>query len=101
MDPVETFRHFAESTASTPGRSKLDPHLDAILLLRKRRKSYAFIAEALEREAGVKVTPSTIFSFLKVRKKRRQEEEPAPSLKKPPLPTAQQPGPPRRFNIDA
>jgi transposase len=55
-----------------PGRpiqSKLEPHLDFIRECRRKRWSYCRIAQAIHEQFGMKVSPNTVFSFVKVRSK--------------------------------
>ena len=54
-----------------PFQSKLEPFLEQIGQWRCQRWSYPRIAEALHKEHGMTVAPSTIFSFVKVRAKGR------------------------------
>ena len=55
-----------------PFQSKLEPFLEQIRQWRCQRWSYPRIAEALRKERGMTVAPSTIFSFVKVRAKGRK-----------------------------
>jgi IS30 family transposase len=55
-----------------PFQSKLEPFLEQIRQWRCQRWSYPRIAEALHKEHGMAVAPSTIFSFVKVRAKGRK-----------------------------
>ena len=55
-----------------PFQSKLEPFLETIRQWRCQRWSYPRIAEALHKEHGMTVAPSTIFSFVKVRAKGRK-----------------------------
>jgi hypothetical protein len=55
-----------------PFQSKLEPFLEQIRQWRCQRWSYPRIAEALHKEHGIAVAPSTIFSFVKVRAKGRK-----------------------------
>ena len=55
-----------------PFQSKLEPFLETIRQWRCQRWSYPRIAEALHKEHGMAVAPSTIFSFVKVRAKGRK-----------------------------
>lgn len=53
-----------------PFQSKLIPHYEQIARLRKKHTPYPEIAKRLYDEHGLKVSPSTIFEFVKVRAKR-------------------------------
>lgn len=54
-----------------PFQSKLEPYYDLIRDLREKQWSYRKIAEALGTEHGLNVSANAIFSFVKVRAKRR------------------------------
>ena len=63
---------------TAPYQSKLIPHEDFIREGRAKRWSYPHIAAALLEQCGLKVAPSTIHHFVKVRaRKRRLLELPA------------------------
>jgi hypothetical protein len=53
-------------------QSKLEPYREFIRVCRAKRWSYPRIAEALREQHGLSAAPSTIFSFVKVRAKRRR-----------------------------
>ena len=53
-------------------QSKLEPYREFIRECRTKRWSYPRIAAALREQNGLSVAPSTIFSFVKVRAKRRR-----------------------------
>ncbi len=55
-----------------PFQSKLEPFLTLIREWRHQRWSYPRIAEALRKQHGITVAPSTIFSFVKVRSRNRR-----------------------------
>ena len=65
-----------------PFQSKLEPFTELIREWRRQRWSYPRIADALHKQHGITVASSTIFSFVKVRAKRRKTVA---------LPEAQQP----------
>ncbi len=69
-----------------PFQSKLEPHLDFIRECRRKRWSYNRIAQAIYGQFGMKVTPNTVFSFVKVRSKPLRMYE-LHSSKPPPLET--------------
>jgi hypothetical protein len=60
-------------------QSKLEPYREFIRVCRAKRWSYPRIAEALREQHGLSAAPSTIFSFVKVRAKRRRLYELPPS----------------------
>jgi hypothetical protein len=53
-------------------QSKLEPYREFIRECRAKRWSYPRIAAALREEHGLSAAPSTIFSFVKVRARRRR-----------------------------
>ena len=55
-----------------PFQSKLEPFYEFIREGRSKRWSYQKIAEALTKEKGVSVSANTVFSFVKVRARRRR-----------------------------
>jgi hypothetical protein len=60
------------STRNPAFQSKLEPYREFIRECRAKRWSYPRIAAALREEHDLSVAPSTIFSFVKVRAKRRR-----------------------------
>jgi hypothetical protein len=60
------------STRNPAFQSKLEPYREFIRECRAKRWSYPRIAAALREEHGLSLAPSTIFSFVKVRAKRRR-----------------------------
>jgi hypothetical protein len=60
------------STRNPAFQSKLEPYREFIRECRAKRWSYPRIATALREDHGLSVAPSTIFSFVKVRAKRRR-----------------------------
>ena len=60
------------SSRGKPFRSKLEPFAEIIRELRRKRNSYQEIRDALHEEHGISASRSTIFSFVKVRSKRRK-----------------------------
>jgi hypothetical protein len=60
------------STRNPAFQSKLEPYREFICECRAKRWSYPRIAAAFREEHGLSVAPSTIFSFVKVRAKRRR-----------------------------
>jgi len=55
-----------------PFQSKLEPFYEFIREGRAKRWSYRKIAEVLGSEHGLSVSPNAVFSFVKVRAKRRK-----------------------------
>jgi hypothetical protein len=55
-----------------PFRSKLEPFAELIRNLRRKRNSYQEIQDKLREEHGITASRSSIFSFVKVRSKRRK-----------------------------
>lgn len=55
-----------------PFQSKLEPFYEFIREGRSKRWSYQKIAETLTKEEGIPVSANTVFSFVKVRAKRRR-----------------------------
>ncbi len=58
-------------SAGIPFQSKLLPHADEIRRLRASRRTYVQIASLLREMHGMVVAPSTVFSFVKARSRRR------------------------------
>ena len=71
------------STRNPAFQSKLEPYLEFIRECRAKRWSYPRIAAALRELHGLSVAPSTIFSFVKVRAKRRRLYALPPSVDPP------------------
>ena len=63
--------HLLPSSRGKPFRSKLEPFAEIIRELRRKRNSYQEIRRKLREEHGLSASCSTIFSFVKVRSKRR------------------------------
>ena len=64
-------------------RSKLEPHADVIRELRRKGRTYEEIANFLSERFDLKVAPSTIHAFVRVRARRHQRlriELPPPNL---------------------
>lgn len=55
-----------------PFQSKLEPFYDFIRECRMKRWTYARIAEALTLDHGIAVCPTTVFSFVRVRARKRK-----------------------------
>src|SRR5437016_13085000 len=52
-------------------RSKLEPHEDLIRQLRRKGRTYEEIAQFFAEKLNLKVAPSTIYAFIRVRARRR------------------------------
>ena len=63
----ENIRMLLEQTPEKPPRSKLEPHVDVIVTLRRKRRSYREIAEFFREHLAINVAPSTIHDFVRVR----------------------------------
>ena len=69
-------------------RSKLEPHIETIGALRRKRYTYREIARFLHEHFNVDVAPSTIHDFVRIRRRRGKEDKipsdaPAPKKTKP------------------
>ena len=64
-----TLQAILDSLPPKAPRSRLEPYMALITELRRRGWSYADVARVLEEKCQVKVAPSTIFDFLRVRAK--------------------------------
>src|ERR1700690_1145837 len=60
------------SSRGKPFRRKLEPFAEIIRELRRKRNSYREIQDKPREEHGISASRSTIFSFVKVRSKRRK-----------------------------
>ena len=98
MSLEEKIAAYLVQAAEQPAASKLEPYTELVRSLRQKRWTYQRIAMALRDDFGLKVAPSTIHAFVKVRSKRSVA---------PARPSAEafspQPKVPakRRFNLDA
>ena len=71
-----------------PFQSKLEPFYEFIRESRSKRWSYQKIADILTREKGLPVSANAVFSFVKVRAKRRRLYALPPLESPPPFPSA-------------
>jgi hypothetical protein len=55
------------------GRSKLEPHADVIRDLRRKGHTYEEIAQFFAERLNIKVAPSTIHAFVRVRARRHRQ----------------------------
>ena len=81
----DKIRTVLEGTPDKPPRSKLEPHEDVIRELRRKGRTYKDIAQFFAVHLNLKVAPSTICAFVRVRARRLQRihielpTKPAPS----------------------
>ena len=61
-----------DQTPERPPRSKLEPHADVIRQLRRKGRTYQEIAHFFAEHLGIKVAPSTIHAYVRVRARRGQ-----------------------------
>lgn len=84
----EQIKNLLDAMPDTQPRSKLEPHEDVIRELRRKRKTYIQIAEFFGVHLGIRVAPSTVHAFLKVRDGRKKstfsQERFPPSCSLPP-----------------
>ena len=64
-------RQLLAELPDAPPRSKLEPHVDLIRQLRRKRFTYREIAEFLKVHLGMSIHWTTIHAFLKVRARHR------------------------------
>jgi hypothetical protein len=64
------------SSRGKPFQSKLNAVASVIATLRRQRQTYAVISQILQEQHGIHASPSTIFSFVKVRSKKRRSPQP-------------------------
>jgi IS30 family transposase len=65
-------RRVLDETPDKPPRSKLEPPEDVIRELRRKGRTYEDIAQFFAVHLNLKVAPSTIYAFVRVRARRRQ-----------------------------
>jgi hypothetical protein len=58
-----------------PPRSKLEPHRELIRELRRKGRTYREVARLFHERLGLRVAPSTLHSFVKVRAKHRKRSQ--------------------------
>jgi hypothetical protein len=68
----ENIRMLLEQVPEKPPRSKLEPHVDVIVTLRRKRRSYREIAEFFREHLAIAVAPSTIHDFVRIRRRREK-----------------------------
>lgn len=72
----EKLRALIDQIPEKPPRSKLEPHLDVIRELRRKRRTYQEIAQFFAEHLSVTIAASTIHAFVQVRARRRKERPP-------------------------
>ena len=63
----ETIRKLLDSIPERQPRSKLEPHIDVIRELRRKRRSYQEISVFFKEHLKISVAPSTLYEFVKAR----------------------------------
>jgi hypothetical protein len=71
----EVVRRLLDQMAAKPPRSKLEPHLEVIQELRRKGRTYLDIADFFSQHFNLRVAPSTIHAFVKVRARRRKRPQ--------------------------
>jgi hypothetical protein len=69
-----------------PPRSKLEPHTEVIIALRRKRYTYREIAKFLHEHLDLEVAPSTIHDFVRIRRRREKDLRPPAKLQTPKKP---------------
>ena len=77
----ETVRKLLDQIPQKAPRSKLEPHVELIRELRRKGQTYGKIAQFFGDHLKMKVVPSTIYAFVRVRARRRQRR---PQVELPP-----------------
>ena len=88
----ERIRQLLDQIPENPPRSKLEPHIDLIRQLRRKKLTYRQIADFLQTHLSVSVHWTTIHAFLKVRARHRCDVL-GPKYELPPLQKAAAPPP--------
>jgi hypothetical protein len=63
----EHIRKLLDNIPERQPRSRLEPHIDVIRELRRKRRSYQEIAVFFKEHLHIPVAPSTLFEFVKSR----------------------------------
>jgi hypothetical protein len=63
----ERIRKLLDNIPERPPRSRLEPHIDVIRELRRKRRSYQEISVFFKEHLHIPVAPSTLFEFVKSR----------------------------------
>jgi len=90
----ETLHALLDQIPQKPPRSKLEPHLELIRELRRKGQTYEQIAQFFRDHLKLKVAPSTIDAFVRVRARGRQRrlQVELPPAAAPGIQIAQTPG---------
>jgi hypothetical protein len=72
----ERLRTLVEQIPEKAPRSKLEPHVDVIRVLRRKGRTYQEISRFFSEHLGVPVAASTIHAFVRVRARRRHRQVP-------------------------
>ena len=63
----ERIRKLLDNIPERQPRSRLEPHIDVIRELRRKRRSYTEISKFFKEHLHIPVAPSTLFEFVKSR----------------------------------
>ena len=63
----ERIRKLLDNIPERQPRSRLEPHIDVIRELRRKRRSYQEISRFFKEHLNIPVAPSTLFEFVKSR----------------------------------
>ena len=63
----ERIRKLLDNIPERQPRSRLEPHIDVIRELRRKRRSYTEISKFFKEHLNIPVAPSTLFEFVKSR----------------------------------
>lgn len=66
----ETFQAILDSLPPKPPRSRLEPYRELIREMRRRGRTYREIAQVLAEKCQVRVAPSTVHDFVRIRSRR-------------------------------
>jgi hypothetical protein len=69
----EKIHAMLDRTPEKPPRSKLEPHAEVIRRLRRKGRTYQEIAQFFLEHLNIRVAPSTIHAFVRVRSRRHQQ----------------------------
>ncbi len=78
----ERIRKLLDNIPERQPRSRLEPHIDVIRELRRKRRSYQEISVFFKEHLKIPVAPSTLYEFVKSRahpKNKQMVELPEPS----------------------
>lgn len=100
VNTSDKIQAFLEAAEELPAKSKLEPYVELIRTLRRKRWTYRHIAAALKNDFGVHAAPSSIHNFVKVRVRKSKTysvDQPVIVAESNTHPVQKRP----RFNIDA